>query len=60
MGGKVKNVLLTIASVIVMAALFVLAWRLAGWVIRLVVSVVIFAALVGLILYLHNQYKQNR
>lgn len=52
---KVKNILIAVVGVIVMIVLARLAWSLAGFLIKLLLSAVIFCVLVGLVVYFYRQ-----
>lgn len=56
---KVKNILVAVVGVIVVIVLARLAWTLAGFLIKLLLSVGIFCILVGLVLYFYRQLKSR-
>ena len=60
MSDRFKNILMVIVGVIVIIALTNLAWFLAGTVLKILFSVLIFVVLAGLVLYLIGRYRGNR
>lgn len=60
MSEKLKNILLSVAAVIVIVILARLAWSLAGFVVKLLLSAAIFVVLVGLVLYFYNQFRAKK
>lgn len=59
MKNTVKNVLIAVVGVIAVVVLFRFAWVLAGWLLKLLFSLLIFAVLLGLAVYFYRQFKQR-
>ncbi len=57
MSTKVKNVLIGIAAVIVVAFLLWLSWKLAGILIKLFLTALIFLVLAGTIYYFYRRWR---
>lgn len=60
MSDRIKNILMVIAGVIVIIILANLAWFLAGTILKIIFSALIFVVLLGLVLYLIGRYRGNR
>lgn len=52
-----KNILILVAGIIVLIALFSLAWFVAGFLIRLILAIVIVLVIVGLIVWAVRQIR---
>ncbi|MDL2214356.1 hypothetical protein LJB76_02200 [Clostridia bacterium OttesenSCG-928-O13] len=59
MGPKLKSILMSVLAIVVIVLLLRFAWALAGFVIRIMLTLLIFAILAGLVWYIYNQFRKR-
>lgn len=55
---NLKNILIAVVGVVVLVILIRFAWVLAGFLIKLVLTVVILALLIGMVYYFYTQLRR--